>query len=134
MTQTFTLDTNIVTYLLKGIKSIDALLKAELRKGNTIVINPITYYEVCRGLISINAESKLQTFKEMCELFGIIKLTTEDLDIASNIYSILKTSGQLVEDADILIASMCIRNKITLVTNNQKHFSRIEGLNAVNWI
>ncbi len=30
--------------------------------------------------------------------------------------------GELIEDADIFIAAMCLKNDYVLVTNNVKHF------------
>ncbi|MCP4148878.1 MAG: type II toxin-antitoxin system VapC family toxin [bacterium] len=34
---------------------------------------------------------------------------------------------------DLMIASICLANNVTLVTNNLKHFSRIEELPIENW-
>jgi predicted nucleic acid-binding protein len=45
----------------------------------------------------------------------------------------LKKQGNLIEDMDILIASICIVESKILVTNNTKHFQRISGLKIENW-
>ena len=37
------------------------------------------------------------------------------------------------EDNDIYIAAIAMANDYTLVTANEKHFSRIEGLTYENW-
>lgn len=110
------------------------MIKAEIANGNKLIINPITYYEVCRGLIAINATAKLQTFKEICELFGVAELTQSALERSAFIYVDLKNKGLLIEDADIFIGAICLENAYTLVTNNEKHFSRIDGLKYINWI
>lgn len=44
-----------------------------------------------------------------------------------------RKKGELIEDADLLIAATCIVNDLVLITNNRKHFSRIEGLDIENW-
>jgi predicted nucleic acid-binding protein len=44
----------------------------------------------------------------------------------------LKKRGKLINDADILIASIVKANNAVLVTNNDEHFSRIEGLKVEN--
>jgi tRNA(fMet)-specific endonuclease VapC len=36
--------------------------------------------------------------------------------------------------ADLLIASICLANKATLVTRNRKHFEKVPGLQIENWI
>lgn len=41
--------------------------------------------------------------------------------------------GVTIEDADIFIAAISMVNECTLVTSNVRHFSRVEGLNFVNW-
>ncbi len=44
-----------------------------------------------------------------------------------------RCSGNIVADIDILITGIAIENEMTLVTNNDKHFGRIPGLNTENW-
>ncbi len=34
---------------------------------------------------------------------------------------------------DLIIASICIANKLTLVTNNIKHYKRLTELDIINW-
>ena len=131
---TYTLDTNIVTYLLKGLYDIDKKLKDELKSGNNITMNPITYYEICRGLLTVKSQNKLQTFKEICEIFGVVEFSKDVMDIAADIYVDLRQKGEIVEDADIIIAAISIHKGYTLVTNNEKHFNRIKGLKTANWI
>jgi len=64
----------------------------------------------------------------------IITLDGEIIDRASEIYAKLKRSGNLVEDADILIAASCLVKDIVLVTDNEEHFRRIENLEVENWL
>lgn len=56
---------------------------------------------------------------------------------ASDCYAMIKaklvTSGKILDEIDMLIASIAIVNNATLVTNNTKHFQRIEGLKLENW-
>ena len=49
------------------------------------------------------------------------------------IYAGLRKEGRLINDADILIASIVKAHDAVLVTNNEEHFSRIEGLKIENW-
>jgi len=56
------------------------------------------------------------------------------LDNAAQIYSELKAKGELIEDADILIAAICLSIKYVLATNNAKHFEKINGLVVENWV
>ncbi len=54
-------------------------------------------------------------------------------DIASQIYSDLKTKGSLINDADILIASMVIFHDCILISDDSD-FERIDNLQLENWL
>jgi predicted nucleic acid-binding protein len=38
-----------------------------------------------------------------------------------------------MDDFDLIIASCALAHNLTLVTNNMKHFERVEGLKLANW-
>lgn len=40
----------------------------------------------------------------------------------------------IILDADIMIASVAIANRLILVSNNVKHFEQIADLKIENWI
>jgi len=60
-------------------------------------------------------------------------MPVEVWDKAADIYISLKQKGQLIRDADILIAAYCLVNNYTLVTRNENDFNRINGLDYVDW-
>jgi predicted nucleic acid-binding protein len=45
-----------------------------------------------------------------------------------------KSAGTPIGNMDMMIAAAALAIGATLVTNNERHFSRIEGLDAANWI
>ena len=58
--------------------------------------------------------------EESAENFGMLKAS-------------LEKSGTRLDDFDLAIASCALAHNLTLVTNNEKHFSRIEELKITNW-
>ncbi|MDR2964693.1 MAG: PIN domain-containing protein [Treponema sp.] len=130
----YALDTDIVTYYLKGNKDIINRVSTEADNSNTIVIPPMVFYEIKRWLLTINASKKLAIFEYMCSLSGICAIEKETLEIAAATYSNCQKKGIVIGDNDILIASFCIYHDITLVTNNEKHFKSIPNLKFVNWL
>ena len=52
---------------------------------------------------------------------------------AADIYADLYKRGELIADADILIAASALANGCGIVTNNETHFRRIVGLQIENW-
>ena len=45
----------------------------------------------------------------------------------------LRKAGTPVDDFDLLIGATAVANKMILVTNNFKHFDRIDGIDLINW-
>lgn len=45
----------------------------------------------------------------------------------------LRRAGNLIPELDLLIATTALHHGMTLVSNNTKHMSRIEGLRLENW-
>ena len=104
-----------------------------LTVGDEVLIGPIAYYEVKRGLLAIKAERRLKEFSTLCKILGVGQLDNSLLDFASDIYRELRDNKLAVEDADILTAAFCICHDFTLVTHNIKHFEKIPGLHYCNW-
>lgn len=130
---TYFLDTNIVSYLLKGDESVKAKIAGKLWQGDDVKIPRIVYYEVKRGLLANSATSKLDRFVHLAELLGTVNLTDAALDIAAQIYADLAQEGLLIEDDDIFIGAMSLEHNAVLVTNNERHLGRITDLHVENW-
>ena len=79
-------------------------------------------------------EEKLSKFEEFVQENEFISIGKDTVIKAAEIYAYLKKQGNLIEDADILMASIAIVENLVLVTNNIKHFERIESLATENWM
>jgi tRNA(fMet)-specific endonuclease VapC len=56
------------------------------------------------------------------------------INIASDLYAILRKTGKTIGDAYILIAAIVMKNNGILISNNIKHYEEIEGLKLENWL
>jgi len=130
----YLIDTNIVTALLKDNADVYAKMQEVVLRGEEILINGITYYEIKRGLLAIRAESKLSKFERFCNDLGVIWLGSQDIfDEAASIYADLKTRGLPMGDADILIAAIARTRGLVLVTTDSD-FERVDGIVIQNWL
>jgi len=128
----YALDTNIITYYLKGNEKI--LDKVDKEAGNdNIIIPPFAYFEVKKWLLAVNSKNKLEAFEKLFEKCGIDAIEKEILDFSLSIYIKLRKNGITIDDGDLLIAAYCIQNNYILVSNNQKHYEKIENIQVVNW-
>ena len=124
----YILDSNIVSFYMRQEQQIIRKVNDTLLAGHQVLVSPIAYYEVKRGLQAINAEKRLREFTALCKVLGVGKLDNSILDFASDIYCELRLKKQTIEDADILTAAFCISHDFTLVTHNTKHFENISDL------
>jgi predicted nucleic acid-binding protein len=130
---TFALDTNIISFILRGDIVASDRLKRENDCGNAFIIPPLVYYEIRRGLLADNAKKLIQPFVDFCEEISIGEMTLEVYDEAARHYDSRRRIGRPVGDMDVLIAAFCIVNGYTLVTHNTKHFDDIAELDCVDW-
>jgi tRNA(fMet)-specific endonuclease VapC len=129
-----TLDTNIITAFLKNDLRVVKSITNYLETFDKLTINVISYYEILRGLKHLGSEEKLKRFEDFIEDNELVWIRKETVEEAAEIYAYLKKAGTLIEDADILMASIAIVEDLTLVTNNPNHFERIQGLRLDNWL
>jgi len=134
----YVLDTNTVSYFLRGEGNVRENIRREITEHYNSYSIPFTvFYEVKRWLFY--KPTKLS--KEYNQRFDAMYHSVADKadmpfnvwEKAIEVYMLLKSKGQLIGDADILIASYCLVNDYTLVTHNIKDFERIDGLKFVNW-
>jgi len=129
-----TLDTNIITAFLKKDFRVVRRVSDYLEYFDRLTINIISYYEILRGLKDLGNEEKLRRFEEFVQENELVAIRKETVVKAAEIYAYLKKQGNLIEDADILMASIAIVEDLVLITNNIKHFERIESLATENWL
>ena len=129
----YALDTNIVSYYLKGNSKIIEKVDSEA-ENNNIIIPPFVYFEVKKWLVAVNSKNKLQAFEDLFNEYGIDSIDKKILDLSLTVYLKLRKAGIIVDDSDLIIAAYCIENNYILVSNNIKHFRNIENLQVVNWV
>jgi tRNA(fMet)-specific endonuclease VapC len=130
----YVLDTNIVTAHLKQHLIVRQRIRDAERAGHPVRLNAISYYETKRGLLAIGAHRQLAAFERLWRVLGIVMIDHAALDKAAELYAVLRASGQLIEDADLLIAAVALVHDMTLVTNNTAHFARITDLQVEDWL
>lgn len=132
----YALDTNVIIDFLRSNENITNNIQNALNNGDTLAIPSIVYYEVMRGFKESEATKRFNIFQMLLKNLKLLYLEENNmkaLNIAAKIYEDLRKSGNLIEDNDIYIAATAIANDAVLVTDNIKHFSRIDGLKLVSW-
>lgn len=89
---------------------------------------------VLPGLVYMNFSRAYLLVENLIDSAVVMEETYKSAKIAGEIYAGLKREGNLINDADILIASIVKDYDAILVTNNEEHFKRAKGLKVENWL
>jgi len=128
----FLLDTDTCIYAIKQDASVLRRLLSESRAD--IAVSVITEGELRTGAAkSSNADKTRRRVENFLRPLGILEFTSEDAASYAQIRSRLERAGTPIGPLDTLIAAQAVLRKLTLVTNNQREFSRIPGLRVKNW-
>ena len=128
------LDTDMLMPLFRGVPLTAERARRHRDLYGYLNITIITYYEVMKGHEYVGARDRQKVFDEFCRLNNVIPLNQAACRRAAQIYADLRRRGNLIPDADILIAGIALAGDYVLVTQNVKHFRRIAGLRVENWL
>jgi tRNA(fMet)-specific endonuclease VapC len=130
----YVLDTNIVSYCLKGRFDIEKKIESALEHNDVLILSPITFYEIMRGLYAVKALRQMAAFERLCLQFEQQEMVRVDWLEAAKLYGKLENIGHPMSESDLFQAAFCIRNGYTLVTHNIKHFNHLTDLLFEDWI
>ena len=128
------LDTDILSAIMRRQSAVIPTARAYLREYHQFHFSIITQYEILRGLKAKDATRQTATFENFCSRNIILPLSEETISKAAEIYADLYKRGELIGDADILIAASAMVHGLGIVTNNERHFQRISDLQVENWL
>lgn len=127
------LDTDILSELLKQHPVVTQRARTYLGEHGRLSFSIITQYEILRGLQAKQAHVQEAAFEDFCLVCDVLPLSTRVIQRAASLYGELYRRGELIADADLLIAATALQAQCRLVTNNLTHFQRIPGLVIDNW-
>ena len=128
------LDTDTLSEIMKGVDShVQDHARRYLAIFRQFTFSIITRYEILRGLKARRATRQITRFEQRCQHSEVLPLTADIIVQAAEVYAVLYQGGQLISDADILIAATALKHYLVLVTENVNHFRRILGLSIESW-
>jgi tRNA(fMet)-specific endonuclease VapC len=128
------LDSNTISYYFRGdpqiVSRLQALSPAE------VGVPAIVEYELRYGLLRLPPEAAEPRLAALSALLRPMQVLSFDSDCAAHAARLraeLEAAGTPIGPHDTLIAATALRYQATLVTRNEREFSRVPGLQWLNW-
>ncbi len=129
----YLLDTDILIYWLNGNNIIER--QALSVRLSNISYSIISYAELYFGAYnSKNIQQDLDNIRQVAQTLRQLPFNESAAELLGEIRTFLKRQGLVILDVDIMIASTAIAQGLILVSNNTRHFERIDRLSLENWL
>lgn len=128
----YLLDSNICIHLLRNREDVVSQIQ---RVGwmncciSELTVAELFYGAECSSMPKENSE-EVEAFVSSITIIPISSCIREFCRQKAQ----LRKQGLLIEDFDMLIGCTAVANGYTIVTENVKHLSRIEGIMIENWV
>ncbi len=128
----YLLDTDICVYWLK---KDDRVEQNAISVGlENIAISFMTLSELYYGAHkSQRVEENLAAISLLTAKVSIVDSNDQICARFGKLKVFLEKQGTIIDDADLFIGACALATGATLVTNNMRHFERIEELRLQNW-
>lgn len=134
MSTRYLLDTNICIYIAK-YNPPAVRERFTQHKTTELAMSAITLGELRFGAEkSQSKERAMAVIDELISLMNTEVLTDDVANHYGEIRAALQKSGQVIGNNDLWLAAHARANDWILVTNNEKEFLRVDGLNVENWV
>ena len=118
----------LIDYLRRQAYTKPLIEKIQSRQAEAS-ISVVTVFELYVGaLLSNNPGKRFEDVETLLSWFRIVDINKEIMLIAAKINVDLRKKGFMIGIQDVLIAASSISANTPLITNNTKHFQKIEGL------
>ncbi|MDP3111229.1 MAG: type II toxin-antitoxin system VapC family toxin [Thermodesulfovibrionales bacterium] len=123
----YLIDTDWIIDHLNGVETITIKLEKFASSGIcTSIISVAELYEGVYGSKDYN--TSLEILETFLEGITVLSIDHEVCKIFGRERNKLRKHGNMIGDFDILIASICLKHNLILLTNNKKHFEKINAL------
>ena len=98
-----------------------------------IGLSVISLAEIYEGVIYSKDRQRSEIIlQNFLEGISLVPIDTDTCRIFAQERGRLRSQGNLIHDLDLMIAATAIRHDLTLLTNNRRHFMRVDDLNVVS--
>jgi tRNA(fMet)-specific endonuclease VapC len=127
----YMLDTDICSYIIK--RRPEPLVGKFEEHADSLCVSVMTAAELRFGAEKLGRPGLFDLVEAFLERPAILDWTAEVTFYYARIRSAVERVGKQVGYMDLLIAAHAVSRRLTLVTNNIKHFSHVPDLKVEIW-
>lgn len=130
----FLLDTNVCIDVLRGRPEVVARFREH--SPTDLAVSVMTVFELVQGAGRAPLQHRAIEDRKVSALVAAIQTVEFDRNcarIAGNINAGLLNNGTPVGIMDVFIAATALIMDVPVVTNNTRDFSKIQGLEVIDW-
>jgi len=128
------IDTDILSYYMRGLQKVVPRAQTYLKQFGHFNVSSLTVFEILKGLRKKKLVEKEEIFQTEILKHQVLALDYAVMDTAATLLTVLEDKGTPIAYGDLFVASTALAHDLILVTNNTKHFSKVEGLVLENWV
>jgi tRNA(fMet)-specific endonuclease VapC len=129
----YMLDSDICSYIIKErpLQVLEHFKRVEMEQ---LCISAVTYAELIYGVEHSSSKKVNRVVIDDFVLhLTIVPWGEEAAEHYGSIRAYPQAEGKIIGSMDMMIAAHARSHKMTLVTNNDKHFQRVPKLTVENW-
>jgi tRNA(fMet)-specific endonuclease VapC len=127
MTLQYLIDTDWVIHYLNGRE--DIVNRLHTLRPSGLGLSVVALAELYEGVYhSRDPDKDEQGLSDFLRGVTVLGIDEETARIFGRARGRLRSTGQIIGDMDLLIATTALQYNLTLLTNNRRHFDRINGL------
>jgi len=129
----YLLDTNILSDLVRNPHGAVAAKIAQVGEAN-VCTSVVVAAELRYGAAKKNSPRLTAQLEAVLGALEVLPLEAPADETYGDIRAILERQGLLIGPNDLLIAAQCRVLEYSLVTDNEREFRRVAGLEVENWV
>ncbi len=132
----YMLDTNILVYVLNARPGHQAVLERfDSEEPEDLAVSSITLAELRFGIEkSARRAANRKALERVLDALNVVPFDASAAETYGTVRAGLEAQGNPIGPLDTLIAAHALSLGLTLVTNNEREFSKVPRLHVENWV
>jgi predicted nucleic acid-binding protein len=131
MKLSYLIDTDWIIHYLNGNSGI--VEKIGLLEKEGLAASAISVAELYEGIYySTNPAGNEKALNDFLSGISTLGIEDEVCKVFGKERGRLRQEKKMIGDFDLLIASTCLHHRLTLMTNNRRHYEVVNGLNILS--